>query len=686
MYVVYFWATVLYPNTLFGGPGDHTAGLIWLYDHYPNSPWWQSTTQTGYPWGDELWSPLFAVGQIGYILFWICAKVAGGSVSGYNLFTAIGFIFSFAVAYRFILQRFSLTPLIASLFSLVITFTPMAFYLDGVGHSSYLFMPGYLIGVVWLTLKLFEVKTKWYAFWLGITLGATTLFDPYFVLFIPLAVISFAGCLLLSKYYKQAGLSFRQILMRFTVVVGAGLLVALPVAGYLKSQSGEVSQTTTSTRTSMMFDASIYSAKIKDYLLPPAQNPFTPEVLKTAKEQSFHGRDATFTLYLGVTLLVVVVGSLMWWWRHPAPTMYRQTRVLGTSFLVTAVVAFVFSLPPIIHILGIPVHMPTWFLVTVTPAWRVFARLFFVVQPMLVLLVAAWFGEYTRRSRTAKGRKIKMSLAVVALLLLLVEYMPRNPFDRSLFWTYETSLPTTYQKVKKMSDTTVLAEYPIREQPYYRGSFYFAGQYIHGKTLFDSYSPISPQANVRMSLMDIKSPQTIPALRQLGVTTLLVWNSGYQKVWSPAKNDNLSLISSEDYKGQTLNLYRINISGESRRFVGAIDRVYRPDDRLLYDFKQPLINGVQLEVADLCQNNPHPADNCARSMPTEKMQFTADLINDSGEAHKVTVKDSTGKTVATVDAPKGTSQFHFSATTGKYTVEFNRLADNRLLLQNIEIQ
>jgi hypothetical protein len=685
LYGIYFWGTIVYSDTLFGGPGDHTAGLIWLYDHYPNSPWWQSTLQTAYPWGDELWSPLFMVGQIGYILFWLCAKVAGGSVAGYNLFTFIGFVVSFATAYRFILTRFSIKPLISSLFALVITFTPMAFYLDGVGHSSYLFMPAYLIGTVWLALKVFEVRSWKYGFWLGIMLGATTLFDPYFVLFIPLAVGCFVASLLLGKYHKQRGVSFRELLKRFALVGGAALLVILPVMGYLKSQAGQVNQTTTSTRTSMMFDASIYSAKINDYLLPPAQNPLVPEEVKQLKENSFHGTDPTFTLYLGVVLLVASASAVCWWWLHAAPERYRQTRIIALSFLATAIIGFIFSLPPIIHIAGVTVHMPTWFLVTFTSAWRVFARFFFVVQPLLVLMVAAWFSEYSQRSFSDKGRKIKVSLAVVALLVLLLEYMPRSPFDASKFWTYKTNLPTTYQEVAQMPTSTVLAEYPIREQPYYRGSFYFAGQHIHNKTLFNAYSPISPQANIRMSLMDLSNPQTIPALRQLGVTTLMVWNNGYQERWKPAKNAGLTLISSESYKKQTLDLYTIKPSGETRRFVGVIDRVYRPDDKQIYDIEQPLVNGVQLEAADLCVDNLHPAGNCAEPVPSNA-QFVAKLINESGDSQKITVKDAVGKEVMSVTVPKGTSELKFPVGIKKYTVEFNNAADSKLFLQDSEIQ
>lgn len=684
-YSIYFWATIIQPDTLFGGPGDHTAGLIWLYDHYPDSPWWQFTTQTAYPWRDELWSPLFMVGQIGYILFWLCAKVTGGSVAGYNLFTFIGFVFSFIVTYRFILLRFSIKPLLSSLFALVITFTPMAFYLDGVGHSSYLFMPGYLIGVLWLTLKMFEVRSWRYGFWLGITLGATTLFDPYFVLFIPLAVVCFMVSLLVGKYHKNNGIKFRELMKQLAIVGGAALLVVLPVMGYLKSQAGQVSQTTTSTRTSMMFDASIYSAKINDYLLPPAQNPFVPEVVKDIKKDSFHGADPTFTLYLGVVLIIASIAAVGWWWYHAAAPRYRQMRIIALSFLVTAIVGFIFSLPPIIHVAGITIHMPTWFLVTLTSAWRVFARFFFVVQPLLVLMVAAWFSEYSQRSLTEKGRKIKVSLAAVALLVLLLEYIPRNPFDASKFWTYQASLPASYQEVAKMPDTTVLAEYPIREQPYYRGSFYFAGQHIHNKTLFNAYSPISPQANVRMSLMDLSNPQTIPSLRQLGVTTLMVWNNGYQDRWKPEKDAGLTLLSSEDYKKQTLDLYKINTSGETRRFVGVIDRVYRPDDKQIYDIRQPLVNGIQLEAADLCKDNLHPASNCDDPVPPG-MEFTAKLLNNSGASQKVIVKDTDGKRVLSITAPKGVSELTFPVRIRKYTVEFNNSADSKLFLQNSEIQ
>jgi hypothetical protein len=358
--------------------------------------------------------------------------------------------------------------------------------------------------------------------------------------------------------------------------------------------------------------------------------------------------------------------------------------------IMAAIVGFIFSLPPILTIFGYELRMPTWFLVTITPAWRVFARWFFIIQPLLVFVVAIGLSEYFSRLKADSRKKRHVyTLAVFAVVVLLIEYLPRNPLDASAFWSYEKNLPVTYQFIETLPDSTVLAEFPMREQPYYRGSYYFNGQYIHKKTLFNSYSPVSTQASLRISLMDLSNPQTLPVLRQLGVTHLLVWSNDYQS-WTPDEKTKMALLKTERYKasrsGKTdiLRIYNIeNIN--KRRYAFQIDRNYRPDDKALHSIATPLADGVTIKVVDICEVS-QACNNEKYSEVRGPRAVKADIINTTGKSRHIKVINKETNAVTDIVVPSGESRLSERLPVGVYTIQIDSQFNDRILLRNFEVQ
>jgi hypothetical protein len=687
-YGIHFWLTLIHPDiVLYGGPGDHTAGIIWLYDRYPDSPWWQFSDKSSYPWGDELWTPVYMLGQIGYVLFWVCSKITGSSVAGYNLFTFIAFLLSYATAYLFIYKRFFKKPIIASMLSLAISFTPMAFYLDQVGHTSYLFMPVYLILSLWLILNIFEKKSAGHSsISLGLLVGATILFDPYFILFIPLAIGLFAGSLAVMRYGAEFNVGLKTIVKRFCYAAASSLVIIIPVLLYMKSQAEAVKALTNSTRGDIMHDAYIYSARISDYILPATDNPFALPFISHLKSSTTHGKDVTFTLFLGWVLMLAVIGVVAWWIRYRSVSgEIRILRILSISFFILAIGAFLFSLPPTIQIFSVTIYTPTWLLATLAPTWRVFARLYFIVQPALILMVAAWLTEYI--STKPKRIKLKYVWIVATLLtgLLLVEYLPRNPFDASKFWSFDTSLPAAYATIRD-SPAKVLAEYPMREQPHYRGSLYLTGQHLHNKALVNGYSATSPTAFTRMSLMDLSNPQTIPALRYMQVGMLLVWNDPTDK-WNPSPESALDLEKTEIYTSQfgknvVLNLYSINRDGPKRRYVAVIQNNYRPvDDDKMSNIQVPLQSGVSLAIVDLCKEMGLSA--CGDTH--EPLMYKGVWRNETEANAQVTLRAFDSSDTQHIELRPGVNKIEVPMTSSRYILEFDAKLNSKIHLTDQEV-
>ena len=681
-----FWWVILHMNSaLYGGPGDHTAGIMWLYDHYPQSPWWSQTELSAYPWGEKLWSPLFLLGQVGYILFWICAKIMGSSVGGYNLFTGIAFTLSFVVTYGFIYKRLLNIKLLAALLSIVITFTPMALLLNAVGHTSYLFMPAYLFGVIWCILNIFETKKRMPIVILGVLGGLTILFDPYFILFIPLAAASFTGTLLALRYYRKFDLTFKKVLVRVFKAILVSLIIIVPALLYVHSQSSDVAAISANSRGDQVLDATLYSARLADYILPSMTNPLAPAFVKDMKSATYHGQDATFTLYLGWSLIVALVVACCWWLLHPKPSSKKASifRAIGLSALVMGFVAFLFSLPPNIVIAGIQVHTPTWYLATNTPVWRVFARLYFVVQPAILLACIAWFCEFVMSMSQKKRQRVTYVSVIVFCFVLLIEYLPRNPLDTGLFWSYTRDLPTVYTKLSQEKDQ-VVAEYPMREQPYYRGSLYLTGQHLYSHPTINSYSPTSPSAYSRVAIMDLDNPQTVPALRYLGATRLVVWNNNRQH-WNPSESIGLQKIHSETYdskfeKNQVIESYEIK-PGVSYRYVAVLQSGHRPSDEgRIYGINVPIQSSLSIAAIDLCQGIRKA---CAENTTSFNLKMT--LNNNTDGVVKIVLKSVDNNDEKILVLQKGENEIEFSMESSRYIFEFDTKFNNSITLTNQRI-
>lgn len=682
-YLLHFWFTLVSGDVLYGGPGDHTAGLIWLYDNSPSTPWWTVTDGSGYPWGDQLWSPLFITGQIGYILFWIFSTVLGGAVAGYNAYIALGLGLSFWLSYAFIYRKFLKKPFIAALIAVLMISSPAMFAIIEVGHPSYVFAPAYFVSAAWLSLKVLGGATKRWSLSLGLLLGSTIFFDPYFVLMITPIVAVFFICSFIRP--KLQRVKQWRVVVRSIVPIAAGLLIfALPAIGYVYLQSDAIETVSSGTRSPIREDAYAYSAHPEDFLLPATQNPLTLDFLKHIKESTTHGTDRTFTLYVGTIVLIMTIVAAIWWVRN-FRRVKPDDRLLAGSLLAVALVAFLMSLPPTLAIFGLEVIMPSWIVTEFVEAWRVFARFFFILQPALLLFLAVTLSLYLALNKhTNRKRKYIYAAVVLLLLLSIVDYLPRNPLNADYFWSYDRDLPATYQTLRKES-FEAMAEYPLREQPHHQGALYFTGQHIHNKKMLNAYSPTNSQALVRLNIMDLNNPQTIPVLQFLRISKLVVWNSEFQS-WN-SRDEHLMKTNSEAYRSRfgttSIDTYTI-APGEGQRYLGAVEKGYRPDDRELRDIMAPLHNGVRVGVVDLCTLVDTAA--VCRETPEKKLTLRGLIYNSTDTAARVSLKNTNGDTVTEfLVGPRQEISIAQDIGIDLYVMEFDDRLNEKIFYKDVHV-
>ena len=682
-YILHFWLTIVAPDVLYGGPGDHTAGLIWLYDNSPTTPWWKFTNASGYPWGDDLWSPLFVTGQIGYVLFWIFSKLFGGAVAGYNTYIALGLLLSYAIGYLFIYKRHIKQPFIASLLALLFVASPAMLSVIAVGHPSYVFAPFYVILTIWLILKLIETHSWKLSLLAGLVIGSTVIFDPYFVLMVPALAATFLVCLALFNWNKIRQIPIKSLLIKMSLVVGGALIVVIPAFIYVISQADSIAAISSSSRSPIREDAYAYSARPEDFVLPAVDNPLTLPVLNKFKLNTFHGSDPTFTLYVGAFVLIAMIVSVVWWLRRRDYNDH-DARKLALSFLVVALVAFALSLPPTLNMFGINVPMPSWAITHFASIWRVFARFFFIVQPMIILFIVVTFAAYLKyRKPSVRSKRLIYIIAAILIVVTLIDYLPRNPFEASNFWTYAKDLPVSYQELKK-DKYSVIAEYPMREQPYYKGSLYLTGQHVHNKKMVNAYSPTNAQVLVRLNIIDLNNPQTIPVLRYMGVDTLVVWDGDYQ-VWKPTKVGDVREVSNESYKSKfgnnNITLYKIQ-SGVEQRYLGFVEKGYRPDESALYDIGVPLQDGVRLGVMDLCPMMPKGL-TCDAVMGEMRLRGT--IYSKSDDNIAIKIKDEAGTVREEFLLDKSNRDIDIKTGIEAYRVEFDAKYNDKVFYKDVHV-
>lgn len=618
--VLHFLPILLNPTgTLYGGPGDHTAGLIWLYNAYSKLPWWRFSHISAYPWGEKLWDPVFISGQLGYIYFWVLSKIAGNPVAGYNLFGLTGIAVSYVVSTAFVYRRIVRNEFIAAAAGYLIAFSPFVLGEFSVGHTSYLFGGAYVLGALWALTDIFGGRAVRRNQWLlGFILGSLVYFDPYFVLIIPVAMVV-ATALQMTKDVQTRALrgipgrvwiTARPLILPLLISV----IIILPALLYLyfAPSQGVAGRSTIN----IAADAAQYGAKPSDYLLPGPYNPFLPRALTQARIDGPRGTNESFTLFPGYLFIISTLVALI----MLTVLVIRRTHTMRASspfaqfqlFCSLLVVGIYFSLPAQFQLAGLRVFTPADAITQFAYTWRIFATFDILVQPALVLttLVASLIIY-----QMLPYKRTMVIIATTIFIATVVETMPRLPFSSAHTWNYGRDLPHTYKVIKEDPAIHAIAEYPLREQPYYLGSLYLTAQYYHGKPSLNADNASSPTTWYREALMDLSSPQTIPVLSSLGIDAINI----FRATGAPdIAGLNLPKIDQGAYSGAfgsgSVVLYWVDRSGKNYRYMLMVHRNERPDDEMqLSKINYRLERDDIIEVVDLCKLGIALRIDCANS-------------------------------------------------------------------------
>jgi hypothetical protein len=502
------------------GPADGTAGLTWMtwLDH--NDPIPGFTHMTNAPFGDELREPFQITSLYTIPAMWIFSRLTS-AICSWNLMVFIGYMTSALAMFAF--MRWLVRNICVAFFAaFAVTYTPYH-QINALGHLSYMFNAFFTL-FIWAFMAFWKRPSRRHATILAVSTAACAYMDGYFLLLEGVL----AASILVGAFLVDAGLFKRPrpyILTRLKgLILYAIVLIILlvPALGVELFDGGTISSTLASQRSAITSEAAVYSARPFEYFVPAANSQFLPSSYGVWRQKVLHGSNFTeSTLYLGAVVVLLALFAWIWLIRNRKKEQLTF-QGLKLPFIVSSVsfallVAFLCSLEPVVHLDGHKIPMPSWFIIHVTAFWRVFARLYLVVDTCIVIVAA--IGLYLLIRNWSKRKQ-----AIVTLIIVLLTGADMLTHSHAAVWNYNSS-PAVYSWLKTQSNVHIIAEYPLGEPPSQAITNYTTYQQVSDKAIFNTSLSNSPQRPLHLSMLGLEDTQTLPILRTEGVNLVLAHNS-----------------------------------------------------------------------------------------------------------------------------------------------------------------
>lgn len=553
-------------TTLIGSTGgDHINGIIWLFTNTGN-PYGGISSVTNYPFSENVSQPQLLTSATMMVPAWIIAKIVG-PICAWNVMVFLSYMLSALLMYGFIywlLRRKS----VAIYAAIAVAFTPYHYWKTW-GHLSYI-QSGLFIAILWSYLAFWRKPSKKMALLLGILISGLLYGDGYFPLIGGVLVGTITCYSLIVDFYltRKNKVSRRLYIKKLNYLLITAFVIVLafiPLFYVSKHYSSKINSSLSSSRGNLKLEVETYGAHPVDYILPSQTHPIpiVEEITSNYRESNVYSNNGEYHLFIGfVTIALAIISiflSVRYLLSKNTKQLTKQRRwliwVSGACFSI-AIIALMASMAPSIKVFGI--H-PIWVSAIVSDFisyWRVFARIYIVLNIAVVTLASIGFWYLLK---LIKNTRVRYIIVVLVIAITIIELMPINPFSRSDQWNIHNASPT-YWWLRKQSQIKSLAAYPLLESP--QGNTYFGDQVIHKKPLLNSYSANDPELLLHRSLSGIGDRQTLGALKTLGIENLIIY-----RIKIPSNIDGLT----PQYGNYGAKVAAIN------SFVKPINHVLIPD-------------------------------------------------------------------------------------------------------------
>lgn len=509
---------------------DSTGGLAWFQWASGNDLSWDYTTKSNYPVGEQLNRPQAITTQALTTTYKVLAALTT-PICGLNLLILLGYMSTGLLMFGLV-KWLLRSGGIAMLAGFAAAFAPY-YQLKSQSHIVYMYSSVF-IAIVWAFLWFISKPSYRKLLVLAAVTALSAYVDGYFVLLTGLLLGSLIGFTLLRRVFSlttetnSVSLSFRykELFKNISTYFKYGLalflsliVLTIPVALVLHSQGSNIQKSLAAARGNIFAETVTYGIRPLEFVLPAHNNIFANHAYETWRLNHMHDSNPSEnTLFLGFTVIVLSLVALI-------GLLKRRTRIkelrpnLTYGFVAylligVAAVCIIMGLPSRSTLFGITFHTPVWVFVHFTENWRVFARLFLVIQPMFVLLAALglWF------IRTRLSKNVFRVLLSVLLVVVFLEFLP-TPHSTSQSLINDT--PKIFTELRDDSNVRVLAEYPLTELFFTPTTFTF--QQIHGKSVINSNDSAIIKGPMNESIAGLGDAQTLGVLKAKGVTHVVAY-------------------------------------------------------------------------------------------------------------------------------------------------------------------
>ncbi len=552
-------------NDTLSGVGDNTGGPIWRLSLEPKQPLLGGfEKQTNYPYGENLYSPVGYASILQTAMLKGSAKIVG-PVCAYNSINAIGYLMS-ALAMCAFIYYLTKKLSIAWLAGFAVAFTPYAQSKVG-GHPSYGYV-AFLIFVLWSALLVIQKAKIRYSLLLGISLAVCAYFDPYFILLAltvlaPVVLYWMVNSLFEIKKGTFKKEKFIKIFKAFIVAALSFFLLIAPLVYVRIAKSAEITTNTNAVRGDVKAAAQLCSNLPSDYLIPDPYNLVLTNLfgLEYTKNNisirhwcnSGESRVSISLTAIGTIFAAAVILLYRKRLKKKNKLNIKQidSRLLIYSVIGVGLAAILIGLPP--QIKGL--IMPSYLIIYITKTWRIFAREYLVVNMAVIILFSISLAYIYELMNMKKWKKYFIPLIFLLFGLIVFEYQYHDPF-RTFNFSYQRDVPSVYRDIKKDPNVTAIAEYPLDRLGIEADSivYYTTMQTVHNKPLLNSALGNNPKEKLHIAIKDLSDPQTIPLLRSLGITHVVIHGMSANEVSS--KTDQLEVLKEEEPVVYGLKLIR----------------------------------------------------------------------------------------------------------------------------------
>ncbi len=540
---------------------DSTGGFGWFQWIGGNDLSWDYSTKTNFPYGESVDRPHFITSTLIIFIYKIFATFTTPTC-GINLLILLGYMSTALVMFGFIkwlLRR----PDIALFAGYAAAFVPYH-QLKSTSHITYVY-GSFFIGIIWAYFWFISKPSYRRGALLGLIGASGFYFDGYFifisgVMLGALFVSSFlvdVWRLIFNRRDTQKILKAAFIRLRYLAFSALVLaLLLLPILSTYISQGDSIKQSLATARSNIRTETLLYGLRPIEFILPSFNNPIMSDGYPAWRATKYHGSNShEATLFVGYTILLLgTIAYFALFFRKARSITFKTLHYQNVVFVITLVLlaSLILALPAEVTVFGQVFSTPTAYLVQLTASWRVLARLFLAIDPLLIMLAA--LGLYV----ITKGwRKIwQVSFVTVCGVILFFEYLP-SPLG-STGDLYKDS-PEVYRQLAKDPDVDLIAEYPLAD--FSNSPSVFTFQQVHNKNLLNGNAAEIIKGPLHSSIAGLNDPQTLGALKMMGIDVVTTY--GF------------------DPKNSDLTAYYPNNRGRGGIFSYTISRNVPPLDTIL---------------------------------------------------------------------------------------------------------